>query len=53
MGNIKPRDIIALCALILVVIMKFTGNDGAIEEFIAGIVGFYMGNRQSDSNASQ
>lgn len=47
MKSIKPRDIIAICALLLVVILKYTGQDQGTEIMITGIIGYYFGHRQA------
>ncbi len=45
--NLKPKDLVAVVALIVIVVLKLNGFDGALDSLIALIVGYYFGHRQN------
>jgi len=46
MKFIKAKDIVAISALLLVIILKYMGHGQGTEEFMTGIIGYYFGHRQ-------
>ncbi len=44
---LKPRDLIAIACLVLVMILVYSGQEKGVSEIIIGIVGYYFGHRSS------
>jgi len=47
MINFKPKDIVAILALVLIFGLKLAGKDGLLDGAIALILGYYFAHRQN------
>lgn len=43
--KVGPKDIIALTAIVLIIIMKFKGFNGSLDTALALILGYYFAHR--------
>ena len=44
--NLKPKDIVAIVALIVLAVLKIQGLDGTIDVAISLILGYYFAHRK-------
>jgi hypothetical protein len=47
MQSIKPRDLVAISVIVMIVLLKLNGIDEGFQEVLAGIIGYYFGHRHS------
>jgi len=46
MPDFKPKDIVAILALVLIFTLKLAGKDGLLDGAIALILGYYFAHRK-------
>jgi hypothetical protein len=45
--TIRPKDIIAIAALIAVIVLVYFDREQGVTEIITGIIGYYFGHRHT------